>query len=346
MEEEDSTCLDLNLSESLHCKNCSKYYFQRLENPNRIRKTQCERPWQLDEEESQHQRKKIMAFKCFCEFIANGKLHPNQIPQSIKHLSTELEMDFPPPPSSPSCRNSRSHSSSQVKRPQRAESTTSVFRRGIKRFLSPTSKKTPPDKVKQNYKKQKPKKIWSPAGESSLFAIKKKAATPGGEQTEEERGGGSLAQGLQDVLGNLRLNDCFQSNNTNILNSILEEQEQHPPHDNILALIQGENDDLKEVLIEKTKALAESLHRQSILEEELRALSQKLANAQIENEKLKKECDDFAGQVTKLKKNQPSNYHASVCKATYTKLQNASTKFKECLSQFQTGKFNGADKFG
>ena len=114
---------------------------------------------------------------------------------------------------------------------------------------------------------------------------------------------------------------------------------------------------LKEILIEKSSALAEALRLQSVLEEELRALStlnahtkQELTNVQSENEKLKKECDllrnisnDFADQVTKLKENQPSNYHVSVGKTTFAKLQKASTKLKECLSQFQTGKFNGAD---
>ena len=51
-------------------------------------------------------------------------------------------------------------------------------------------------------------------------------------------------------------------------------------------------------MIEKSNALAEALRLQSVLEEELRALStsnartkQELTNAQIENEKLKKECD-------------------------------------------------------
>ena len=101
---ETKTCDELNLNDNVSCSNCKRWANTRISYPSRIRKSSCEQPWMFvmhkrnsssSSTSSRHHRKFQTGLRCWSQFIENGIISHENVPENVIQAAEEYEFVLP-----------------------------------------------------------------------------------------------------------------------------------------------------------------------------------------------------------------------------------------------------------
>lgn len=336
---DNSTCLELNLCELVTCTNCTSWKMTFLSNPGRNRKSKCNKPWQIDDQnvKKSNVRKLQTAVLCWSQFVSNDLV--KESPATIEDAALKIAMKLPQPRQSAPPTGATASSLHSITSPL-------VKARPRRHFLSPHAMQSPHERTMN---RKKARKQESDQAAQEEIEISNDATSRSSKL--------SLWNQIEGTFSNLCINDIIDKTCYSLLANEQGESRteqgdkmsrihnKKQPHRS-MKIMADEIDKLKveiqSLQIEKSNWEFISMTYKDELDKILKTNEE--LNSKLKQEKLKGKSLFKRNEI--LNKNQiPTNGSVVVHKLAFSNMNKSKLMNSNIVKQLQHGKFVCNDTF-